>query len=134
MAELLGLSQVVLNRWETGARWGHSSANDARIQLVYLTLQRDEYSRRINQQIWEMLHRLFGRVRKEAAPVELREVSVSECRPTTTTQPSDSRDATRSAQESPRVYRPRASVQLWLDQDPEFRSIPDARGRGCTSR
>jgi putative zinc finger/helix-turn-helix YgiT family protein len=72
MAELLGLSQVVLNRWETGARHSHASANDAKIRLIYLTMQRDEYTERINHEIWEMLHRLFGKVNKEAAPVELR--------------------------------------------------------------
>lgn len=72
MAELLGLSQVVLNRWETGARQGHASANDGKIRLIYLTMQRDEYTQRINQEIWEMLHRLFGKVSKRAAPVEIR--------------------------------------------------------------
>jgi len=66
MAELLGLSQVVLNRWETGARQGHAAANDSKIRFVYLTLQRDEYTERINEGIWEMLHRLFGKTRREA--------------------------------------------------------------------
>jgi putative zinc finger/helix-turn-helix YgiT family protein len=72
MAELLGLSQVVLNRWETGARQGHATANDSKIRLIYLTMQQDEYTRRINQEIWELLHRRFGKVRKESAPVKLR--------------------------------------------------------------
>ena len=72
MAELLGLSQVVLNRWETGARQGHSAANDSRIRLIYLTMQRDEYTQRINQQIWELLHRLFGKISRESTPMELR--------------------------------------------------------------
>lgn len=72
MAELLGLSQVVLNRWETGARQGHASANDGKIRLIYLTMQRDEYTQRINQEIWEKLHLLFGKVSKQAAPVEIR--------------------------------------------------------------
>jgi transcriptional regulator with XRE-family HTH domain len=72
MAELLGLSQVVLNRWETGARQGHTLANDGKIQIIYLTVQRDEYTRRINQEIWEMLQRLFGKVTKESSPLEPR--------------------------------------------------------------
>lgn len=72
MAGLLGLSQVVLNRWETGARQGHATANDSRIRLIYLTMQQDEYTRRINQEIWELLHLLFGKVSRESAPVTLR--------------------------------------------------------------
>lgn len=72
MAELLGLSQVVLNRWETGARQGHASANNGKIRLTYLTMQRDEYTQRINQEIWEKLHRLFGKVSKQAAPVKIK--------------------------------------------------------------
>ncbi len=71
MAELLGLSQVVLNRWETGARQGHGMANDSKIRLVYLTMQRDEYTGKINQHIWGLLHRLFGRVSRESTPVKV---------------------------------------------------------------
>jgi hypothetical protein len=67
-----GLSQVVLNRWETGARQGHATANDSKIRLIYLTMQQDEYTRRINQETWELLHRLFGKVSREAAPVKMR--------------------------------------------------------------
>lgn len=72
MAELLGLSQVVLNRWETGARQGHAAANDSKIRLIYLTMQQDEYTQRINQGIWELLHRLFGKISRESRPVELK--------------------------------------------------------------
>ena len=72
MAELLGLSQVVLNRWETGARQGHAAANDSKIRLIYLTMQRDEYTGRINEKIWELLHRLFGKICRKSAPVEVR--------------------------------------------------------------
>ncbi len=72
MAGLLGLSQVVLNRWETGARQGHSTANDTRIRLIYLTIQKDEYTRRINPKIWELLHGLFGRVSRDSIPVAIK--------------------------------------------------------------
>lgn len=72
MAELLGLSQVVLNRWETGARQGHATANDSKIRMIYLTMQQDKYTRRINQETWELLHRLFGKVNRESAPVKMR--------------------------------------------------------------
>ncbi len=80
LAELLGLSQVVLNRWETGARNGHASANDSRIRLVYLTLQQDEYTRRINPRVWEMLHLVFGKVGRKAEPIELR-IDPADCAP-----------------------------------------------------
>jgi len=72
MAELLGLSQVVLNRWETGARQGHATANDSKIRMIYLTMQQDEYTGRINQETWELLHRLFGKISRESAPVTMR--------------------------------------------------------------
>ncbi len=62
------------------------------------------------------------------------EAPVSERGLTTTTQPSGSRDATRSTQESPQVCRPMASAHRLPDRHPAYRSIPDARGRGCTSR
>jgi putative zinc finger/helix-turn-helix YgiT family protein len=80
LAELLGLSQVVLNRWETGARNGHATANDSRIRLVYLTMQQDEYTRRINQKVWEMLHLVFGKVSRKAAPIEL-SIDPAKCAP-----------------------------------------------------
>jgi len=68
-AELLGLSQVVLNRWETGARKGHGSANDTKIRFLCLTLQDDEYTHRINQKIWELLFKFFGRIQKSPSPL-----------------------------------------------------------------
>ena len=80
LAELLGLSQVVLNRWETGARNGHATANDSRIRLVYLTMQQDEYTGRINQKVWEMLHLVFGKVGRKAEPVQLR-INPANCAP-----------------------------------------------------
>ena len=80
LAELLGLSQVVLNRWETGARNGHASANDSRIRLVYLTMRKDEYTRRMNPKVWEMLHRMFGKVDRKAEPIRLR-IDPADCAP-----------------------------------------------------
>jgi transcriptional regulator with XRE-family HTH domain len=71
MAQLLGLSQVVLNRWETGARPNHGKANDSKIRFVYLTLQRDEYTEKLNNAIWEQLHLLFGKILKKAVSVKI---------------------------------------------------------------
>ena len=85
--ELNAFSEIEIEkfgiRYKTGARHGHASANDAKIRLIYLTMQRDEYTERINQEIWEMLYRLFGMVNKEAAPVELR-IDPAVCSPTET--------------------------------------------------
>lgn len=72
MAELLGLSPVVLNRWETGTRRGHAAANDSKIRLIYLTMQQDEYTQRIKKDIWESLHRLFGKISREPSPLHLK--------------------------------------------------------------
>jgi DNA-binding transcriptional regulator YiaG len=71
LAELLGLSQVVLNRWETGARPNHGKANDSKIRLVYLTLQRDEYTEKLNNVIWEQLHLFFGKIQKKPISVKI---------------------------------------------------------------
>jgi hypothetical protein len=37
-----------------------STAESHDVCQVHLTMQQDEYTRRINPKVWEMLHRVFG--------------------------------------------------------------------------
>lgn len=71
MSEDLGVSQVVLNRWERGTRTGHTKAMDTLFRLVYLTLQDDEYTHEANQKIREALVKYFGNIKSEAVPLSV---------------------------------------------------------------
>lgn len=66
MASLLGVTQVALNRWEREKRKTHGKANDSLIRLLYLSLQNDEYTHEVNQQVRKTLAEYFSRIK--AAP------------------------------------------------------------------
>jgi len=76
-AEILGVDQVVLSRWETGTRQ-HSKANDQVIRFTYLTLQDDEYTHPIHSEIWNILNRRIAAVQK-TAKVSTVTLDPSEC-------------------------------------------------------
>jgi|WetSurMetagenome_2_1015567.scaffolds.fasta_scaffold258910_2 putative zinc finger/helix-turn-helix YgiT family protein len=80
MAETLGIKQVVLNRWETGARKSHSKANDILLRLSYLILQDDEYTNKIDGKQRAQLFTYFGSIKDRAAPSE-RRIDPNRCDP-----------------------------------------------------
>jgi putative zinc finger/helix-turn-helix YgiT family protein len=80
MAEVLGIGQVSLNRWEREKRKGHTKAMDTLFRMVYLTLQDDEYTHDANQKIREALIKYFGNIRSEAAPLSA-EIDPQICSP-----------------------------------------------------
>lgn len=68
MAELLGVNQVQLNRWERGTRRGRTKAADTLFRLIYVTLQDDEYTHEASQNVRNALLRYFGHIKAKAAP------------------------------------------------------------------
>ena len=80
MAEVLGIGQVSLNRWEREKRSGHTKAMDTLFRMVYLALQDDEYTHDANQKIREALIKYFGNIKSEAVPLSA-EIDPRTCSP-----------------------------------------------------
>lgn len=82
-ADLLGVSPVVLSRWETEAR-KHSAANDRLVRLVYLSLKNDEYTHKAHEEIHEALIealiKFFGRIEPKVSTRKMR-IDPRECSP-----------------------------------------------------
>lgn len=69
MAEILGVGQVALNRWERETRKGHTKAMDSLFRMVYLALQDDEYTHEARQSIREALVKYLGKIKSEPTPL-----------------------------------------------------------------
>lgn len=80
MAEMLGVGQVALNRWEREARKGHTKAMDTLFRMVYLALQEDEYTHEARQELREAFVKYFGHIKSEAAPLSA-EIDPEVCSP-----------------------------------------------------
>jgi len=80
MAETLEYRQVVLNRWETGARKGHQQSKRQLLRLSYFMLQNDEYTHAVNGELREKLFRYFGRIKHRAAPPHM-QIDPNRCEP-----------------------------------------------------
>ena len=55
MAEILGVGEVALNRWERETRKGHTKALDSLFRMIYLALQDDEYTHEVRAGLRETL-------------------------------------------------------------------------------
>lgn len=80
LAQTLGIQQVVLNRWETEARKGHSKANDRLLRLSYVMLQDDEYTHEVNREVRERLFKYFGQI-KDCATLPEKQIDPNKCEP-----------------------------------------------------
>ena len=58
-AELLGQSQTVLSRWETGDR-NHSKANDLLVRMIYLYGEDDEFTHDFSKEVRRCLMKYLG--------------------------------------------------------------------------
>lgn len=72
MAEMLGVGQVSLNRWERETRKGHTKATDTLFRLVYLAMQDDEYTHEARQELREALVKYLGKIKSDPAPLSVK--------------------------------------------------------------